>query len=102
MRGTPLTLLGIGLLFTALLAFLLADTSAEATKATISQCADWWCAPSNRFPVGAGILCGGLGILCVGIGLSGSDPPPHLPPHPEVGRTRAARAGASWRGRSRG
>ena len=91
MRGTPLMLLGLGLLSLSLLAFLLADTGAEVSQATVAQCADWWCAKRNRFPVGAGILCGGLGIVFVGIGLAKGQAPPAAEERAATRQLRRAR-----------
>ena len=97
-------LTGVGCFAFALLAFLFADTGATLTDEVRRGCADWWCAPANRLPVGIGVLLSGLGIVAVGIGLNGSGPhadddgPPRPPHHPE-GRSRSATPGHGERPR---
>ena len=86
---------GVACFALALLAGLAADPGATLTDDVRRGCADWWCAPSNRLPVGLAILFGGLGIVSVGIGLNRGGPEPddeartaRAPDHPE-GRSRS-------------
>jgi hypothetical protein len=77
-RLQRLLLVGLLLLSLAGVALLFADTSALPAEDFKDGCGDWWCAPHNRFPVGLGILFGGLGLTAIGLGLSraAGDPEP--------------------------